>query len=112
VPEKEYDAGCPRDRLPAVLLRAGESDSSACRVPLGGSRVVQESEVLVVRDIARLEKLLEDAGIKLSAVVADLLGKSARAMLEAMVAGQRDPQVLADMALRRMKSNGRSWSRH
>ncbi|MGI5182339.1 IS110 family transposase [Dactylosporangium sp. CA-152071] len=57
-----------------------------------------------VRDIARLEKLLEDAGIKLSAVVADLLGKSARAMLEAMIAGQRDPQVLADMALRRMKS--------
>jgi nucleoside-diphosphate-sugar epimerase len=57
-----------------------------------------------VRDIARLEKLLEDAEIKLSAVVADLLGKSARATLEAMVAGQRDPQVLADMALRRMKS--------
>ncbi|MDW5326740.1 IS110 family transposase [Plantactinospora sp. KLBMP9567] len=57
-----------------------------------------------VRDIARLEKLLEDAGIKLSAVVADLLGKSARAMLDALIAGQRDPQVLADMALRRMKS--------
>jgi transposase len=57
-----------------------------------------------VRDIARLEKLLEDAGIKLSAVVADLLGKSARAMLEALIAGERDPQVLADMALRRMKS--------
>jgi transposase len=56
------------------------------------------------RDIQRLEKLLEDAGIKLSAVVADLLGKSARAMLEALVGGQRDPQVLADMALRRMKS--------
>jgi transposase len=57
-----------------------------------------------VRDIGRLEKLLEDAGIKLSAVVADLLGKSARAMLDALVAGERDPQVLADMALRRMKS--------
>jgi transposase len=57
-----------------------------------------------VRDIARSEKLLEDAGIKLSAVAADLLGKSARAMLEAMVAGQRDPQVLADMALRGLKS--------
>ncbi|MER7282593.1 IS110 family transposase [Dactylosporangium sp. NPDC000244] len=56
------------------------------------------------RDVQRLEKLLEDAGIKLSAVVTDLLGKSARAMLEAMIAGQRDPQVLADMALRRMKS--------
>jgi transposase len=57
-----------------------------------------------VRDIARLEKLLEDAGIKLSSVVTDLLGKSARAMLAALIAGERDPQVLADMALRRMKS--------
>jgi transposase len=57
-----------------------------------------------VREIQRLEKLLEDAGIKLSVVVADLMGKSARAMLEAMISGQRDPEVLADMALRRMKS--------
>jgi transposase len=57
-----------------------------------------------VREIQRLEKLLEDAGIKLSVVVADLLGKSSRAMLEAMISGVRDPEVLADMALRRMKS--------
>jgi transposase len=57
-----------------------------------------------VREVQRLEKLLEDAGIKLSVVVADLLGKSSRAMLEALIAGQRDPEVLADMALRRMKS--------
>jgi len=58
-----------------------------------------------VREIQRLEKLLEDAGIKLSVVVADLMGKPARAMLEAMISGQRDPVVLADMAaLRRMKS--------
>ena len=46
----------------------------------------------------RLEKLLEDALIKLSSVAADLLGKSARAMIEALIAGERDPAVLADLA--------------
>ncbi len=46
----------------------------------------------------RLEKLLEDALIKLSSVAADLLGVSARAMIEALIAGERDPKVLADLA--------------
>ncbi|MFF3878138.1 IS110 family transposase [Streptomyces sp. NPDC001978] len=56
------------------------------------------------REAQRLEKLLEDAGIKLSAVVSDLLGKSARAMLEALIAGERDPEVLAEMALASMRA--------
>ena len=46
----------------------------------------------------RLEKLLEDALIKLSSVATDLLEVSARAMIEALIAGQRDPKVLADLA--------------
>ena len=41
----------------------------------------------------RLEKLLEDALIKLSTVATDLFGKSGRAMLEALIAGERDPEV-------------------
>jgi len=56
------------------------------------------------REILRLEKLLEDAGIKLSAVASDLTGVSSRAMLQALVDGQRDPVVLADLAQRRMRS--------
>jgi transposase len=56
------------------------------------------------REVQRLEKLLEDAGIKLSAVASDILGVSGRAMLEALVAGQRDPEVLADLAKRRLRS--------
>jgi transposase len=52
----------------------------------------------------RLEKLLEDAGIKLSAVVSDLMGVSGRAMLQALIDGQRDPHILADLAKRRMRS--------
>jgi transposase len=56
------------------------------------------------REAQRLEKLLEDSGIKLSAVVSDLLGKSARAMLEALIAGERNPTVLAEMALASMRT--------
>jgi len=56
------------------------------------------------REIQRLEKLLEDAGIKLSSVASDIVGVSARAMLEALITGQRDPAVLADLAKRRLRS--------
>ena len=54
------------------------------------------------REAQRLEKLLEDAGLKLSAVVSDLLGASGRAMLTALIAGERDPQILAALADRRL----------
>ena len=50
------------------------------------------------REKQRAEKLLEDAQIKLSAVISDIFGKSGRNMLEALIAGQRDPYVLARMA--------------
>src|SRR5205823_9966405 len=51
----------------------------------------------------RAEKLLEDTQIKLSSVISDIFGKSGRAMLEALIAGQRDPAVLAELALGRMR---------
>ena len=56
------------------------------------------------REAQRLEKLLEDAGIKLSAVASDILGVSGRQMLEALIAGNHDPVVLADLAKRRLRS--------
>jgi transposase len=46
----------------------------------------------------RVEKLLEDAQIKLSAVVSDIFGVSGRQMLAALIAGQRDPKALAQLA--------------
>jgi transposase len=46
----------------------------------------------------RIQKTLEDAGIKLDSVASDVLGASGRAMLDALVAGERDPVVLADLA--------------
>jgi transposase len=56
------------------------------------------------REVQRVEKLLEDAGIKLSSVATDIMGVSGRAMLEALVAGQRDPAKLADLSVRRLRS--------
>jgi transposase len=56
------------------------------------------------REVQRLEKLLEDAGIKLSAVASDIMGVSGRAMLDALVAGDRDAGGLADLAKRRLRS--------
>ena len=56
------------------------------------------------REIQRLEKLLEDAGIKLSSVATDINGVSGRAMFEALIAGQRDPAALAELAKRRLRS--------
>jgi len=50
------------------------------------------------RETQRLEKLLEDAQIKLSSVISDLLGVSGRAMLQALIDGQRDPTALAELA--------------
>jgi transposase len=52
----------------------------------------------------RAEKLLEDACIKLSSVVADIFGVSGRDMLAALVAGERDPKVLAQLARRSMRA--------
>jgi len=51
----------------------------------------------------RVEKLLEDALIKLSTVATDIFGVSGRAMIEALIAGERDPRVLAEMARGRMR---------
>jgi transposase len=50
------------------------------------------------REAQRLDKVLQDAGIKLSSVATRIMGVSARAMLDALVSGTRDPQVLADLA--------------
>jgi transposase len=55
------------------------------------------------RQVQRLEKLLEDALIKLGTVATDIMGVSGRAMLEALIAGQRDPKVLAELARGRMR---------
>src|SRR3712207_2425654 len=56
------------------------------------------------REATRLELMLEDASIKLSSVASSLTTVSARAMLTAMIEGERDPRVLADLARGRMRA--------
>ncbi|MCY3020176.1 MAG: IS110 family transposase [Planctomycetota bacterium] len=51
----------------------------------------------------RVQKVLEDANIKLSSVASDILGRSGRAMIRALIAGEQDPQRLADLAQRRLR---------
>ena len=58
-------------------------------------------------EIQRLAKALESAGIKLYSVVSDLTGKSAGLMIEALIDGERRGQVLADLAIGRMRTAGK-----
>jgi transposase len=55
------------------------------------------------REAQRLHKALEGSGIKLSSVATDILGVSGRAMLEALLEGTHDPDVLADLARGRLR---------
>ena len=80
---------------------------------------VPQAEIRVLRDYtrlrtdltrertrhwSRLEKLLEDALIKVSAVASTMTTKSVRDMIEALIAGERSPRVLADLARGRMRA--------
>jgi transposase len=56
------------------------------------------------REANRLHKALEDTGIKLDCVATNILGKSGRAMLDALVAGTTDPEVLADLARGKLRA--------
>ena len=52
----------------------------------------------------RIQKTLEDAGIKLDSVASDVLGMSGRRMLRALIDGERDPEVLAEMAIGKLRN--------
>jgi transposase len=55
--------------------------------------------------ILRIQKTLEDANIKLDSVITDIIGVSGRKMIEALIAGERDPAKLASLADRRLKAS-------
>ena len=56
------------------------------------------------RHVQRLQKTLEDANIKLDSEISDIMGLSGRKMIEALIAGERDPARLAQLAHRRIKA--------
>jgi transposase len=100
------------DRLDAVWLckvaeRGMCSPSHVPPRPLRQLRLFTRYRTAAVRERARemnrVEKLLEDTQIKLSVVASDIFGVSGRAMLDALVAGERNPAVLAELARSRMR---------
>lgn len=56
------------------------------------------------RETQRLDKVLQDAGVKLSSVASDIMGRSGRDMLHALVTGSRDPEILAELARGRLRA--------
>lgn len=56
------------------------------------------------QETQRIQKTLEDAGIKLGSVASHVMGVSGRAMLLALIAGERDPEVLAELAKGRFRN--------
>lgn len=56
------------------------------------------------KEVQRLEKELEDSGLKLTSVLTDLTGVSARRILQALIGGERDPRVLAQLAVMRARA--------
>jgi transposase len=102
------------DKLDAVWLAklAERSMLSPSLVPTEPMRQVRDlarARFDLVEDRTRvkqrIEKLLEDALIKISSVLTDVLGVSGRAMIEALTAGQRNPTVLAELARGRARRN-------
>jgi len=100
------------DRLDAVwLCKVAERQmlrpSFVPPKPIRRLRDMTRYRVALVTDVGaeknRVEKLLEDAQIKLSVVASDIFGVSGRDMMAALVAGERDPKVLAQLARTRMR---------
>jgi transposase len=93
----------------ADLLQHGLLTSSF--IPPTAQRELRDltrHRVSLVEDRARvfnrLQKVLADTNSKLGDVATDILGKSARAMLDSMLSGQSDPQVLANLARGRLRA--------
>jgi transposase len=100
------------DRLDAVWL-AKVVERGMCRPSLVHPKPIRQLRDVTryrrslvreqTREKQRLEKTLEDAQIKLDSVISDLHGVSGRQMLQAMIDGQRDPAVLAELARTSMR---------
>jgi transposase len=76
--------------------------------PIQDLRALMRTRKQLVREVARntqrVQKALEDANIKLTGVVTDILGKSGRAVLDALVAGETDPDKLVELTQGRLKA--------
>lgn len=92
------DATWLADLLAHGLIRS----SFVPPTPIQELRDLTRTRKQLVREISqhslRIQKVLEDANIKVASVLSDILGRSGRAMLAALIAGEADPKRLADLA--------------
>ena len=98
------DATWIADLLAHGLIRS----SFVPPAPIQALRDLTRTRKQLVREIARhtqrIQKTLEDANLKLTHVVSDILGTSGRAILQALIAGETDPERLADLTHDRLKA--------
>jgi len=77
--------------------------------PIHELRDLTRTRKQMVREVAqhtlRIQKVLEDANLKLTSVLSDVLGMSGRAMIEAIIRGEADPERLADLSQGRLKAS-------
>ncbi len=99
------DATWIADLLAHGLIRG----SFVPATPIQDLRALMRTRKQVVREAARntqrIQKALEDANIKLTSVVSNILGKNGRAVLNALVAGETDPKKLAELTDGRLKAS-------
>ena len=92
------DAGWIADLLAHGLIRS----SFVPPAPIQELRDLTRTRKQLVREVSqhssRIQKVLEDANLKLGSVLSNVLGKSGRAILQALIDGESDPQKLADLA--------------
>jgi len=92
------DATWIADLLAHGLIRS----SFVPPAPIQELRDLTRTRKQLVREVSqhssRIQKVLEDANLKLGSVLSNVLGKSGRAILQALIAGERDPERLADLA--------------
>ena len=107
VPGRKTDVNDARwiaDLLVHGLIRS----SFVPPTPIHELRDLTRTRKQLVRQVSqhtlRLQKVLEDANLKLTSVISDILGMSGRAMLEAIIQGERDPARLADLSQGRLKA--------
>jgi transposase len=98
------DAEWLADLLRHGLLRASFIPPAPIRELRELTRYRQTLFHARTQEVNRLHKLLESANLKLGAVATDILGKSGRDMLEAILEGEQDPMVLAELARGRLRA--------
>src|SRR3989442_216904 len=99
------DATWIADLLAHGLIRS----SFVPPAPIHELRDLTRTSKQLVREIAqhtlRIQKVLEDANLKLTSVISDVMGMSGRAIIDAIIRGEHDPERLADLSQGRLKAS-------